>query len=346
MAACASMAAGLVVGADRADAQAPKPAPTPAPTPAATASAEANAQVAATVNGDPILVGEVKFAINTTLQQLGPSAVAVPAMEAQVLNQLIDQRLIESFLKNAGKAPTPEEIEAEVDRLKRKVQQEGTTYESFLAGRSMTDATLRDRLTWGIGWPKYARAELNDDALSKFFDEHRQRYDGGEVRASHILFRIEGSRDAAAAEAVMEQAAEIRQQIADGKLTFEDAAARYSAGPSRLRGGDQGFFPRQGLMVEPFADAAFSLKPGEISEPVRTPFGVHLIKVTETKPGQLTWKDARQRVETDAVRTLFQDLGKQQREGAKIEFTGKMPYRELETGKLISPDDAAPAPAK
>ena len=68
-------------------------------------------------------------------------------------------------------------------------------------------------------------------------------------------------------------------------MTFADAAEKYSAGPSRAKGGDLGFIPRHGIMVEPFARAAFVLAKGEISPPMATVFGIHLITVTDVKPG-------------------------------------------------------------
>ncbi len=79
---------------------------------------------------------------------------------------------------------------------------------------------------------------------------------------------------------------EIAQKYKDGEK-FEDLAKQYSEGPSAERGGDLGFF-RRGAMVQPFEEAAFSLKPGEVSDAVRTQFGLHLIKVEETKKASVT----------------------------------------------------------
>lgn len=346
--AAACLAAGLLCGGQApAQQAAPNGAADANPAPANAATSEDAAVVVATVNGDPILLSEVQQAAAAVLRQMGGGAAAHSALYAQVLNQVIDQRLIEAYLKRSGKAPSDAEVSAEVDRLKRKLQQEGSTYEKFLADRGMTDAALRERLVWNLGWPKFVKSELNDEALSKYFDAHRRQYDGGEVRASHILLRTEGRLDPAAVEEAVQRAAAIRQQIVDGKTTFEEAAARYSAGPSRLKGGDQGYFPRQGVMVESFADAAFRLEPGQISDPVLTPFGVHLIKVTDVKPGNLAWRQARQRIEADAARDLFRTVGDQERMSAKIEFTGKAPYLHPETGELIMPtqDDASAPPA-
>ena len=89
------------------------------------------------------------------------------------------------------------------------------------------------------------------------------------VRASHIL--VETKHEADALERRLEKGA-----------NFEYLAQRYSKCPSGQSGGDLGFFKR-GQMVKEFEDTAFSMEPGEVSYPVRTQFGWHIIKVTDKK---------------------------------------------------------------
>lgn len=88
-----------------------------------------------------------------------------------------------------------------------------------------------------------------------------------EVRASHILVKTE------------EEANKLYDEIKGGK-DFADLAAMYSLCPSGANGGDLGFFSK-GMMVKPFEDAAFSTEKGELSRPVKTQFGWHLILVTD-----------------------------------------------------------------
>lgn len=88
-----------------------------------------------------------------------------------------------------------------------------------------------------------------------------------EVRASHVLVKTR------------KEAVQIKKQIENGDITFEDAARQYSLCPSGQYGGDLGYFNRK-QMVQQFADTAFDLKVGEISDPVGTKFGWHIIKTT------------------------------------------------------------------
>ena len=88
-----------------------------------------------------------------------------------------------------------------------------------------------------------------------------------EIRASHILVETK------------EEAEKLRNEILEGK-DFEDVAALMSMCPSGANGGDLGYFSK-GMMVKPFEDACFSMKVGNLSEPVQTQFGWHLIKLTD-----------------------------------------------------------------
>mgnify|MGYP002625430148 CR=1 FL=1 len=90
-----------------------------------------------------------------------------------------------------------------------------------------------------------------------------------EVKASHILVETQ------------DEALNLLNEIKSGKA-FGDVAAMHSLCPSGAAGGDLGYFGR-GVMVKPFEDAAFDLEVGEISEPVKTQFGWHLIQLTDKK---------------------------------------------------------------
>ena len=80
----------------------------------------------------------------------------------------------------------------------------------------------------------------------------------------------------------MKLAANLKSQIENGEITFEDAAKKYSKCPSKANGGDLGYFGR-GMMVKEFETEAFNGKIGAVSNPVKTQFGWHLIKVVDKK---------------------------------------------------------------
>ena len=160
-------------------------------------------------------------------------------------------------------------------------------------------------------------------------------FDGTELRVSHILLRIEGTQDQGTLAAAVQKAQALREEIVNGRMIFADAATRFSAGPSREHGGDLGFIPRRDRMVEEFSAAAFRLKVGEISPPTVTVFGVHLIKVTEEKPGKIIWQDVREQLVVAAQVPLFRQLAAHLRKMAEVEYTGLIPRLDPSTGKLV-----------
>ena len=119
------------------------------------------------------------------------------------------------------------------------------------------------------------------------YEERLETYDVPEqVRARHILLRVEPGASAEAVETRRKQAEEIRARVAGGE-DFAELASSLSEDPgSKESGGDLGFFKR-GQMVKPFEDAAFALQPGELAPVVRSDFGFHVLRVEEKKEAQL-----------------------------------------------------------
>lgn len=103
--------------------------------------------------------------------------------------------------------------------------------------------------------------------LGAFANYFNPNLDVHEVRASHILVKTRP------------EAVKIKKEIESGQISFEDAAREYSLCPSGQNGGDLGYFNRK-QMVQQFSDTAFDLKLGQISDPVGTKFGWHIIKTT------------------------------------------------------------------
>ena len=112
-----------------------------------------------------------------------------------------------------------------------------------------------------------AEVTVTDEDAKKYYDEHKKEFEQpATVSAKHILVDNE------------ELCSDVKNKIENGELSFEDAAKQYSTCPSKEQGGNLGVFGR-GMMVPEFEEAAFSLELEKVSEPVKTQFGYHLIKV-------------------------------------------------------------------
>ncbi len=134
-----------------------------------------------------------------------------------------------------------------------------------------------------------SQATASPEEIKQYYEEHKADYSAPEQRhAEHILIALPAKASDAEKQAARAKAESILKQVQQAPGKFSDLAKQYSDDPgSRSKGGDLGFFGR-GMMLKPFEDAVFSLKPGEISGIVQTDFGFHIIKVLEAKGGGVT----------------------------------------------------------
>ena len=232
-----------------------------------TLRAQDGADVVARVNGEAITKDEL---FDMMYQYVGP----------QALDELILVRLVEQEAAARGVAVPQDDIDAEVSAIAAQVG--GMEQLQFVLAQQ--GATM-DRLMGDIERTLLIRAllapnvEVTDEEVRTFFDSNSHLFAQQEmVRARHILVKTE------------DEAKALRQQLVDG-ADFAELAQQHSTDTgSAARGGDLGWFGR-GVMVEPFEKAAFALEVGEISEPVETSFGYHLILVEEkeqAKEAELT----------------------------------------------------------
>ena len=122
-------------------------------------------------------------------------------------------------------------------------------------------------------------------------------------------------------DAVLEEAKDLRRAIVAGEVSFAEAARRHSVAPSAEQGGRLGFVKRHGAMDEAFSRAAFGLDVGGVSEPVRTRFGVHLIRCDEVKPGTKGLADVREQVVEALARQLLEKLARLEARRTPVAFT-------------------------
>ncbi|MFO7596371.1 MAG: peptidyl-prolyl cis-trans isomerase, partial [Desulfocurvibacter africanus] len=141
------------------------------------------------------------------------------------------------------------------------------------------------------------------EEVRQYYEAHADKYQRQEeVRASHILVKVANDAPQEEVDTAKAKIEDIRKKVTGG-LSFADAAKKYSEGPSGPTGGDLGWFGR-GRMVPTFEQAAFALKPGQVSTPVRTEFGWHIIKLEERRePGQIPLTE----VESDIRAELARD---------------------------------------
>jgi peptidyl-prolyl cis-trans isomerase D len=214
---------------------------------------------------------------------------------------------------------------AEINEQEREVQELRFNTADFSAKVKLTDAMLKDyydKNPAAFEIPEQVKAEyvvlsmgtvaaqisVGDADIKAYYDQNQQRYSTPEQRrASHILVAANKSAPAAEKSAAKDKAAKLLEQLRKSRdpAEFARLAKANSQDPgSAEKGGDLGFFG-PGMMVKPFEDAVFKLKPGEMSDLVESDFGYHIIKLTETKPGgKMTLEQVKADIAADIKKQL------------------------------------------
>ncbi|NDB99622.1 MAG: hypothetical protein EBZ84_12280, partial [Betaproteobacteria bacterium] len=217
---------------------------------------------------------------------------------AQLEGREVRQRLFSAKTFRDQLKPTDEELEAFFKQEAKRFEQ------AALADVDLLTLSVKDLI---------ASERVDAQAVKTFYDQNPQRFGEPEQRrASHILLELSPSASESAKAQAIEKAKSILESIKDGK-DFASLARQWSKDSgSAAQGGDLGFFSRE-AMVKPFADAVFAMKPGTVSEPVMSEFGVHVIKLTEIRPSKLkpfeqVRSDIEQQMKQEQAQKRFAEL--------------------------------------
>lgn len=249
-------------------------------------------KVIANVNGEPVTQGDLDDELTAMLNRMGGGRIPPEMLDqyrAQFEPKAMDQIVLKSQLREYAKknnvTVSDAEVDAEIKQIAAKFPSEDE-FKKKLAEQKMTPESLKEEMKKDFllaNAVKQYKASLPSPASAEveaFYKEHQQEYTHGEqVTASHILLGTEKGADQAAKDAQKTKAEDIRKQLVAG-ADFAKLAEENSSCPSKAQGGNLGAFEK-GQMVPAFEEAAFALKPGEISGVVETQFGYHIIKVTE-----------------------------------------------------------------
>ncbi|GAB6926069.1 hypothetical protein JCM10914A_00520 [Paenibacillus sp. JCM 10914] len=248
----------------------------------------------------------------------------------QTLDGMISQELIRQEVNKKSITVTEEEIDQEIEALKGSFPSEDQ-FNMALQQSGMTLEELRTESKKQIEQKKLMadKIEVTDEEISAFYDQYKNNFATPEqVRASHILVETE------------EEAKEIVQQLKDG-ADFAQIASEKNQDATKDTGGDLDFFGR-GEMDPAFEEAAFSMKKDEISDPVKTSFGYHVIKLTDRKEAinptlEEKKEEIRNQIESQKVYQGLPAYIQELKEGANVTNT----IEEKEAAAAETPDAEA-----
>ncbi|WP_099157167.1 peptidylprolyl isomerase [Virgibacillus ndiopensis] len=239
----------------------------------------------ARVNGEKISKDELN---ETLVSQYGPD----------VLNSLINQKVIEAEIEKEGIKVSQEEIDEEMTEYEEYYGGE-EAFQSVLESNGTDISTVEKDIELYLATNKLMAddIEITDEEMKTYFEENKDSFSQQEeVQASHILLDDE------------ETANKVIEKLDAGE-DFAELAAEYSTDTSTAEsGGELGYFGK-GEMEEAFEDTAFSLEVDTYSEPVKTEYGYHIIKVTDhNQAKEATFEDAKEEIKETLFEQKVQEL--------------------------------------
>jgi parvulin-like peptidyl-prolyl isomerase len=241
--------------------------------------------IAAAVNGEIILYSEVRerwFQMNS----MSEDAAAGTVKMKDALDTLIEEKLIIQFGKDKDLKPTPYELDQAIDGFRKRAEAQGADFEKLLQQEGLTMERYRGMISDQMIARKVLTMEvrssvhISEEDVTQYYNTHQDIFAGRpKAKISHILKYLPKTATEEDYAKAFKEITAVRDQIMAG-LDFAEAAKKYSEDPSKDVGGDLGEVV-SGQMVPEFDKAAFALKTGEVSAPVRSPFGWHLIKMTK-----------------------------------------------------------------
>jgi peptidyl-prolyl cis-trans isomerase D len=241
-----------------------------------------------------------QFSLDLYKQFLNGRGMTGPQFEARISRDLLMQTQLDPFTSGQIVSRTLTSRVAGILGESRSVRALVLPPQAFAAQVKTDDATLAayykahaDRYkapdSVRLAYVVLSQAQMaqnmtaSDEELHKYYDQHQSEFGGEQRRASHILLVVPQGASAADQAKVKAEADALLKQLRANPASFDQLARTRSQDPgSAARGGDLGFFSRD-AMVKPFADVAFGMKPGQISNVVKTQYGYHIIRLDAIK---------------------------------------------------------------
>lgn len=220
-----------------------------------------------------------------------------------ILKRLIEKELIRQAVKKAAVEVPADEIAKEFDEYKKRFRTD-EQFQNYLKHGKVTVESIQDRIREKKELEKLlektGKLAVTDAEIDEFYKKNERFYQEREgVKARHVLIKLKENASSEEEQKARAKIAEVQAALKAG-TAFEEVAKKFSEGPSGPKGGDLGFFGR-GQMVKPFEEKAFAMKPNEVSDPVRTRFGFHIIQVLEKR-------EARKKPMTEVKETIAESL--------------------------------------
>lgn len=298
----------------------------------------------ATVNGENITYGEYlkkfafqKYMIDSTYgkeiwNEKVPAEQSITKQETTLIKdftlRLVDSIIQEELLSQEAKKQSlkidESELKNNVDQWKNSITKDTTAKEYYekngITEEFVTDV-FKEQMNISALEANYTKNNpVTQAEIDKYYNEHKSEYTNAQVKASHIIIKTQNddgtemSQDKV--DSAKKQIDEIYAKIKAGE-DFAKLAKQYSQDASKDAGGDLGFFSK-GQMVKEFEEVAFSMKVGEVSEPFKTKYGYHVVKLTDKKEDTTDPKQVKEFLKGTLQQEKFNKYVEELKKAAKI----------------------------
>ncbi|HOB75458.1 MAG TPA: peptidylprolyl isomerase [Phycisphaerae bacterium] len=275
------------------------------PTTAPGASAVAETRPAGTAATQPahdavlVLIGDKTAITQAEFERYfyGGAPADFHANKEQFMRELVERRWLLIYLDENPELVPESVIQAQKEHIKKREKlNTDEEFTAFLKKVGRTPESWRMQVLLANGRTALSNRgrekAKNADLLKKLYDDNPADFNGTEVSARHILIGSAPYDTPAEREAKRQKALKLREDLVGGKITW-DEALKQSTCPTRLNGGKLGYFTRHHRMMEPLAEAAFKVKPGQVGEVLETFMGFHIIEVLDRHEGRRRFEDSK-----------------------------------------------------
>jgi peptidyl-prolyl cis-trans isomerase C len=243
------------------------------------------------VNGEPVYAAQISLIMRNIEDQFLAKQQTVPAEDLLdvATQRVIEQKLLSQEARRFGLKPNEDRVAQMMEAAKQQAGDEHTLALTLARGGSdleQLEAMYRELELGRVFIARHIRPtiQVDDEEVEAFYSDHPELFVVEEqVSARHIVIAVEEDADSDTEQRARARAEAALERVRAGE-DFATLARELSEGPTASNGGDLGYFTRS-MVVEPLAEAAFALEPGEVSEVVRTSFGFHVIKLEDLRSG-------------------------------------------------------------
>ncbi len=217
---------------------------------------------------------------------LDPKNPKLAEVKNDIVKNLIQREILFTFAMKSIPKDIDQKTATAFEDLKKRYK-DPKDFENAMKNAGTNEKEVKEKIRKNIILENYVNSvaseiKVTDAEKKEFYEKNKDIFKDPEmVKASHILIKVDEKQSDKDAKAKIDA---VYKELKSGK-SFEELAKKYSQDGSAANGGDLGFFPR-GAMVKEFENVAFSTPQGKYSEPFKTQFGYHIVKVTEKRPAK------------------------------------------------------------